>query len=83
MTKVMVSLSANSNLMIAYPGDEAPMKWLDKEENQKYVKKVISDYIEKDIEVEFQRTGSSLEMRNTIPDILKMPGINTTIIEEE
>lgn len=83
MTKVMVSLSANNNLLIAYPGDEAPMKWLDKEENQKYVKKVISDYVEKDIEVEFQRTGSSLEMKNTIPDILKMPGINTTIIEEE
>lgn len=83
MKNVVVSLSAQNNLLIAYPGDETYMKWLDKEESQKYVKKTISDYIQKDIEVEFQKTGSSLEMRNTIPDILKMPGINTTIIEEE
>ena len=83
MTKVVVSLSAQNNLLIAYPGDDAPMKWLDKQETQEYVKQKISEYMKKEIEVEFQKTGSSLEMKNTIPDILKMPGINTTIIEED
>lgn len=83
MSKVVVSLSAQNKLLIAYPNDEAPMKWLDKPESQAYVKKVISEYVKKETDVEFQRMSSVSEIRNTIPDILSMPGINITVLEED
>ena len=83
MSKAVVSLSAQNKLLIAYPNDEAPMKWLDKPESQAYVKKVISEYVKKETDVEFQRMSSVSEIRNTIPDILSMPGINITVLEED
>ena len=83
MSKVTVSLSAQNNLLIVYPVDDAPMRMLDKEDFQKEIKNIISNHIEKEIEVEFQRAGSSIEIKNTIPDILSLPGINGSIIEED
>ncbi|MCR5798766.1 MAG: DNA polymerase III subunit gamma/tau [Lachnospiraceae bacterium] len=83
ITKMRVSLSAQNKLLLVYPANDAPMGIFDKEVTQEHVKRIISDHIGKEIEVEFQKTGNSDEMKSVYPDILKMAGINTTIIEED
>lgn len=83
MAKVNVSLSAQNKLLIVYPADDAPMGWLDKEDTQTRIANKISEYIGKQTDVEFQKVGSRSEIRSVYPDILKMAGINTTIVEED
>jgi len=84
MSKTTVSLSGQNKLMIVYPVDEAPMRMLDREDFQQRVKEVISDYIEKEIEVEFQRAGSNVEIRNVYPDLAQLANIvNLPITEED
>lgn len=84
MSKVTVSLSGQNKLMIVYPNDETPMRMLDKDDFQKTVKDIISDYLEKDIDVEFQRAGSETEIKSTYPDLRKIFGdTNIPIIEED
>ena len=70
-------------MLIVYPADDAPMGWLDKEDTQTRIANKISEYIGKQTDVEFQKVGSRSEIRSVYPDILKMAGINTTIVEED
>ena len=46
-------------------------------------KNIISSSIEKEIDVDIQKAGNRDEIKAIYPDILKMSGINTTIVEED
>lgn len=83
MMKVSVSLSADNKLLILTPADEPACDRLLKEDVKESVKNVISSVIEKEIDIEVQKAGSRDEIRSVYPDILKMAGINTTIVEED
>lgn len=83
MMKVSVSLSADNKLLILTPADEPACDRLLRDEVKESVKNVISSVIEKEIEIEVQKAGNRDEIKSLYPDILKMAGINTTIVEEE
>ena len=83
MAKVSVSLSADNKLLILIPSDEPACDRLLNDQVKENIKKVISDSIDKEIEIEVQKAGDKAEIDSIYPDILKMAGINTNIIEED
>ena len=83
MTKVTVSLSADNKLLILTPADEPACDRLLEENVKANIKNIISSSIEKEIEVDIQKAGNRDEIKAIYPDILKMSGINTTIVEED
>ncbi len=83
MTKVTVSLSADNKLLILTPADEPACDRLLKEDVREGIKNTISAAIEKEIDIEVQKAGNRDEIRSVYPDILKMAGINATIVEED
>ncbi len=83
MTKVSVSLSADNKLLILVPSDEPACDRLLGDDVKEHIRSVISGVIGKQIDIEVQRAGNRDEIRSVYPDILKMAGINATIIEED
>ncbi len=83
MTKVSVSLSADNKLLILIPCDEPACDRLLNDQVKENIKRIISDSIDKEIEIEVQKAGNKAEIDSIYPDILKMAGINTNIIEED
>lgn len=83
MGKVSVSLSADNKLLIVAPADEPVCDRLFGENVKENIKATISNVIGKDIDIEIQKAASREEIRTVYPDILKMAGINATIVEED
>ena len=83
MAKVSVSLSADNKLLILLPADEPACDRLLDERVRDNIKNVISEVIDKQIEIEVQKAGNRDEIDSIYPDILKMAGINTNIVEED
>ena len=83
MAKVSVSLSADNKLLILIPSDEPACDRLLGEQVKENISRIISETIDKQIEIEVQKAGNRDEIDSIYPDILKMAGINTNIIEED
>ena len=83
MNKVSVSLSADNKLLILIPADEPACDRLLDDDVKDNIRSVIGSVIEKEIDIEIQKAGNRDEIDSVYPDILKMAGINTMIVEED
>ena len=77
------SLSANNNLLLVCPNNDAASAVLFSDEMREQVEAVIGKVLNKQVTVEVQKAAADVPMDAAYPDILKYEGINSLIVEEE